>query len=199
MKPRILIATGNAGKQKEMLEVLGDLPAEFVSLADLGLKNTVDESGGTYLENAYLKADHFFRMTGLPTIAEDSGLEVNALRGELGIKTRRWGAGENATDAEWLAFFLNRLQTVTDRGAAFHCTAVVVAPGLRESFVGTTSGQLATEPRSEIPHGIPVSAVFVPDGHALVYAAMSPAEKNAVSHRGKAMHQLKAFLRQKLV
>ncbi len=195
---KILIATGNQGKFREIMEVLGDLPIEFVTLADLGLVNNVEETGDTYEENAYLKAEAFFAQTGIPTIAEDSGLEVTALRGELGVKTRRWGAGENASDKEWLDFFLRCMETEADRSATFHCVAAFVDGDTRQSFHGSTPGILTKEPQCDIPHGIPVSALFIPEGHSLVYAAMSPTEKNQVSHRGKAMHQLKEFLKQRV-
>lgn len=194
MRPRVLIATGNAGKLREMLEVLDELPIEFVSLCDLKLKNEVEESGSTYKENAFLKADFFHELTGMPVIAEDSGLEVSALTGELGIKTRRWGAGENATDEEWLAYFLNRMETENDRRAVFNCAAAFVSDSAREIFIGKTHGLLTRTPECPIPHGVPASAIFIPEGKAKVFAAMTPSEKNAVSHRGKAMHTLKAFL-----
>ncbi len=191
---QILIATGNKGKYKEMMEVLGDLPFEFITLDDLDLVNDVEEHGLTYEENAFIKAEAFFKKTGLPTIAEDSGLEVAALVGELGVKTRRWGAGEHATDKKWLDFFCNRMENEVDRSATFHCVAAFVEGATHKAFHGSTPGALTKEPQCEVPHGIPVSALFIPEGHNHVYAAMSHEEKNQVSHRGKAMHQLKEFL-----
>jgi len=191
---KILIATGNVGKYREILEVLGDLPIQFLSLADLNLKNDVAETGETFAENALLKAKTFFEKTKIPTIGEDSGLSVAALAGELGVKTRRWGAGENATDAEWLDFFLKRMAREKNREATFSCAAAFFDGEKSEIFCGETRGKLADAPQCEIPAGIPVSALFVPDGFSKVFAAMSPAEKNAVSHRGKAIFQLKTFL-----
>lgn len=192
---KILLATGNMGKVKEMREVLDTLPVELVTLADLGLKNEVEETATTYEENAFQKADFFFQKTGLPVIAEDSGLEVSALPGELGIKTRRWGAGEQASDEEWLDYFLNRMEAEEDRSATFLCTAVFVAErGIRSVFTGATKGTLTKEPQCPIPKGIPVSALFIPEGKTNVYAAMPPHEKNEVSHRGKAMEALRQFL-----
>jgi XTP/dITP diphosphohydrolase len=194
---KILIATGNAGKFKEMMEVLSALPHEFVSLKDLGLENDVEETGSTYEENAFLKADYFFRHTGLPTIAEDSGLEVSALKGELGVKTRRWGAGEEASDQEWLEYFLERMQSEKDRSAKFLCCAVFVDSHAREIFQGESRGVLSEKPLCPIPHGIPVSALFIPEGKDTVFACMSQHEKNSVSHRGTAMKKLKEFLEKK--
>ncbi|QQS59119.1 non-canonical purine NTP pyrophosphatase [Candidatus Peregrinibacteria bacterium] len=194
---RILIATGNSGKVREMREVIGDLPAEFITLADLGFTNNVEETGTTYEENAFQKADFFFQKTGFPVIAEDSGLEVSALSGELGVQTRRWGAGEQASDAEWMEHFLKRMEGENDRSATFFCTAVFVAEGnIRSVFTGETKGILAHSPQCLPPKGIPVSALFIPEGKTKVYATMSPEEKNAVSHRGKAMQALKQFLEQ---
>jgi len=191
---KILIATGNSGKFKEMMEVLGDIPVQFVSLKDLGFSNDVEESGKTYKENAFLKADYFHKKTGLPTIAEDSGLEVSVLKGELGVTTRRWGVGESASDEEWLGHFLKRMEPESDRSACFYCTAVFVSDDERKSFVGESRGVLAKEPMCEIPKGIPVSALFIPEGKNKAFACMDQHEKNSVSHRGTAMKQLKEFL-----
>lgn len=191
---KILIATGNTGKFKEIMEVLSDLPHEFVSLKDLGMNNDVEESGSTYEENAFLKADHFFQKTGIPTIAEDSGLEVSALKGELGVKTRRWGAGEKASDEEWLEYFLNRMESEEDRSAKFICCAVFVLENTRRVFHGESRGVLSEKPLCSVPHGIPVSALFIPVGKDTAFACMSKEEKNSVSHRGNAMRQLREFL-----
>jgi XTP/dITP diphosphohydrolase len=196
---KILIATGNAGKCKEMLEVLSVLPIEFVSLADLGFANDAEETGTTYRANALIKAHHFAKRTGLPTIGEDSGIEVAALQNELGVKTRRWGAGEKATDEDWLAVFLERMQSETNRSAAFNCAAAFVDGNDEIVFEGRTKGTLLQEPQCEIPHGIPISALFIPEGKTKVYAAMNPDEKNAISHRGKALYQLKDFLVERFV
>lgn len=203
---KILIATGNIGKFTEMMEVLGDLPFTFIGLHDLDLINDAKETGETYEENAFIKAEHFHKKTGLPTLAEDSGLEVSALAGELGVKTRRWGAGENATDQEWLEYFLNRLEPEEDRTAKFCCYAAFVSdntseqgglppcPVIRKGFSGESRGVLAKEPLCEIPKGIPVSALFIPEGHTTAFAAMTQEEKNSISHRGEAMHAVKKFL-----
>lgn len=192
---KILIATGNEGKAGEMLEVLSDLPFEFVTLKELGIQNDVEETGLTHEENALLKARYFFEKSGgLPTIGEDSGISVNALSGELGIYTRRWGVGEKASDEEWLAYFLERMQEEQDRSASFFCAAAFIDNNEEKIFTGQTVGVLTKTPQCVIPKGIPVSALFVPEGADKVYACLSKHEKNAISHRGKAMHQLKNFL-----
>jgi len=194
----ILIATSNQGKYKEMMEVLGNLPYQFFSLKDLGLKNDVEETEGTFRGNALLKARYFFEKTGMPTLGEDSGIEVSALAGELGIKTRRWGAGEHATDQEWLEFFLDRMKEEADRKAAFSCCIAFLEKEQKPAFFsGKSEGTLLQEMPEKIPHGIPLSAIFVPKGHTEVFSEMSQEAKNAVSHRGWATHALKDFLLKK--
>ena len=112
---KFLIATGNQGKFGEIFDVLQQLPCEVVSLADLeGEVVQVEEDGQTHEENARLKARYFWEQTGWMTLGEDSGLEVDALKGELGLHTRRWGAGHDASDEEWLDYFLKRMDSVPD-------------------------------------------------------------------------------------
>ncbi|MCT4592092.1 MAG: hypothetical protein N4A36_01770 [Candidatus Gracilibacteria bacterium] len=192
---KILLATGNQGKAKEMMEVLRDLDCEFVTLKDLGLPNDVMEDGETYRENAFKKAYHFYKKTGLPTIGEDSGIQVDALEGELGIHTRRWGAGEEASDIEWLDYFLDRMKDENNRRSRFFCTACFVFDNIEKYFEDSTEGNLSKEPLCEIPQGIPMSAVFVADGETKAYAQMTREEKNAISHRGKTMSKLSDFLK----
>ncbi len=191
----ILLATGNEGKRLEMVEFFGDMPEfRFLSLADFHLLNDCEETGETFRENALLKAEYFFKKTGIPTIGEDSGIEVDALKGELGIKTRRWGAGENATDEEWLSYFLKRMEKETVRTARFFCaTAFCNGP---QTFVaeGKSEGNLRCNPVFPIPHGIPLSALFVPAGHEKVFSIMTRSEKNKISHRGSAIAQIKTYL-----
>ncbi len=196
--PKLLIATGNSGKFREIMEVLEDIPGfEFVSLEDLGMKNEVEENGMTYEDNSLLKARFFFEQTGLPTLAEDSGIEVEALRNELGVKTRRWGAGEYASDEVWLQFFLARMEREENRRAKFICVPTVIwgkAPEEFRQFRGETWGKILKEPQTEIPQGIPISSVFLPEGMDRVYSALAPHEKNMISHRGKALQKVKTFL-----
>lgn len=192
---RILIATHNQGKFKEILEIVDDLPFEFVSLNDLEINDDVEEDGKTYAENAKIKADFFHKISGLPTIADDSGIEVNVLKNELGIHTRRWGAGEKADDKEWLEFFLERMQDEKDRSARFLC--VIATAGFEqdfEPFEGECAGNILHRPASHIEQGIPLSSVFLPLGAKKVFSALTKAKKNALSHRGKAAQKLKEAL-----
>jgi len=194
---KLLIATGNIGKFREVSEVLKDLPIQLVSLRDLGLEQDTVEDGKTYAENAAKKARYFAKETGLMTLAEDSGVEVDVLKGELGIKTRRWGAGEKATDAEWIEFFLRRMERETNRNAKFICCASLANQNgtLIKSFVGETQGKITMRLQAKIRPGIPLSSVFLPNNSFKVYAAMDLEEKNKVSHRGKAFTQVREYLK----
>lgn len=185
---KILIATHNFGKYKELMEVLEDLPFKFVSLNDEKIEEDVEEHGETFEENAILKAEFFSRLTGLPAIADDSGIHVDALNNELGVKTRRWGAGARASDEEWLAHFLERMADEEERRAEFIAVIAFAHPGAETlTFRGECVGQILDSPKTEIEPGIPLSSVFLPEGKERVYSAMSKNEKNEISHRGIAI------------
>lgn len=193
----ILIATGNKGKFGEMMEVLIGLNHTFLTLSELNVVVDVDEDGETFVENALKKAEFFYKLAGgRPVIAEDSGIIVDAFPGELGVKTRRWGAGEHATDEEWIDFFLNRINKTpeTNRRAKFVCCAVFYDGNEPIFFNGSTEGVITSELQAPIKRGLPLSSCFIPDGHEVVYAALTEEEKNLISHRGKALHALKNFL-----
>ena len=190
----LLVATSNPGKYREMMEVLQPLEAEgfkFHFLKDLGIKaDDLEESGETFRENAFIKAKYFFDKTGMLTLAEDSGILVDALPGELGVKTRRWGAGEHASDQEWIDHFMERMESEEQRGAKFVCCACLLGEELEDYFQEETRGLITRELLAPIMPGIPVSSCFMAEGEEKVYAAMNENEKNAISHRGKAMKSL---------
>lgn len=194
---KLLIGTTNKGKFHEIGEVLLSLPIKLMTPQELNITTSPEETGTTYEENARIKSHFYFEASGgIPTLAEDSGIEIDAFPDELGLKTRRWGAGKHATDEEWLAYFLEELKKKpTDkRTARFHCTAALTLGGETHIFHGECPGILHTEPKTAIPHGIPLSACFQPDGFDKVYAALTPEEKNSISHRGRAIHQVRDFL-----
>lgn len=199
MIQQLLIGTTNKGKFKEISEVLEKLPIQLLMPQDVGITEQPEETGANYEENAKIKCLFYAQKSGLPTLAEDSGIEIDAFPGELGLKTRRWGAGENASDEEWLKHFLGELsqKPPEKRTARFHCTAALLINPNEETihtFVGLCPGKLLLEPQTEVPHGIPLSACFVADGFEKVYNAMTPEEKNKISHRGRAIHQVRDFL-----
>lgn len=194
---KLVIATSNPGKYREIMEVMAGVPYEVVSSRDLKLSDDLVEDGLTYEENALKKVRHYFDQTGYLTLAEDSGIAVDALAGELGVKTRRWGAGENASDEEWISHFLKVLKGVPPekRTARFICCAALMDErGEARLFKGVTEGILTAELQAPIYKGLPISSCFKPAGYDKVYAALSVDEKNQVSHRGKAMHAVRDVL-----
>lgn len=204
MTTQLLIATKNPGKFSEISEVLADLPLQLFSLKDINCEDDVEEHGATHEANAILKAQHFFKKTGLPTLGEDSGIYIDAFPGELGVATRRWNGLADASDEEWIRVFLEKMKTLPPekRGARFVCCAAVV---LDESsfenpflFLGETRGIITDGLEAPLKAGIPISSCFRPEGKTKVYAALTVAEKNEVSHRGKAMKAVREFLKESL-
>ena len=198
---KLLIATSNKGKLDGLSYELLSLPLNIVSLQNyLVDDSTLIESGNTFEENAKIKARFYAEKIKLMTLADDSGLIVEALKDELGVKTRRWGAGEKASDKEWLDFFLKRMEKEKNRKALFvSCICLVDNQGkIICTARGETYGTLAREIQAPIKPGIPLSSIFIPDGCDKVHSAMSVEEKNKISHRGKAMRVIKAFLEEYL-
>lgn len=192
----LLIATTNEGKVIEIREALSDLPLTLLSLKDLPtLPSRPEEVGETLEENAILKARYYFARTRLPLITDDSGIRVEALEGDLGMHTRRWGAGPEASDAEWIETFLERMAHEECRNACFTCViAFVDAAGNLQTFEGTCEGEITSSLEAPYLPGLPISACFRPLGHSKVFSALSPAEKNDVSHRGRALRLLRTHL-----
>ncbi len=199
---KLLIATQNIGKFGEIKEVLDSLPLELYHLklndfSDVLHKDNFEEHGSTFEENAELKAMHYHELIGIPTIGEDSGIIVDALEGELGVKTRRWGAGANATDEEWIEHFMEVMKDVpaNKRTARFVCAAAFKdGDGEVAMFRGQTEGVITLDLEVPLKPGIPLSSCFRPAGKNKVYAALSEKEKNQISHRGKAFHELKDYI-----
>ncbi len=193
---QIVIATGNKGKFKELMEVLGDLPFEFLTLEDIDWDGVEpEENADTYEGNAIIKAEYISKNYNMPAIADDSGIHVDALQGELGVKTRRWGAGAEANDSQWLEFFLERLEQEENRHAEFISVVALAIPGKETlTFRGECAGVILDKPQVELEHGIPLSAVFLPDGKDKVFSAMDKDEKNEISHRGWAIKKCAAHL-----
>lgn len=193
---KVLVGTNNPGKHIEIAEVLGGLDLELLSPADLHITVDPEETGSTYAENALLKAKHFFEHGGaIPTIADDSGIIIDAIRNELGVYTRRWGAGAEATDEQWIEHFLKRMQTENNKKARFVCNLAYIGPdGIHHIFEGTCEGIITPELEADYLPGLPISACFKPEGSDKVYSAMSIEEKNQISHRGRALQFLREHL-----
>jgi XTP/dITP diphosphohydrolase len=185
---RIALATSNAGKRAELQELLGDV-AELVAV---GVR--VDETGTTFEENARLKAEAALRETGLPGLGDDSGLEVAALDGRPGVLSARF-AGEGASDAANIAKLLDELrgERTRRRGARFRCVLALAWPGepLR-TFEGVCRGRILEAPRGT--GGFGYDPVFELLESRRTFAELSGEEKNRVSHRGRAVALLRAWL-----
>ena len=205
-RPRLLVATHSAHKLGELRELLRLEHGELVSLDDLGIRDDPDETGETFETNARIKARFGARRTGLPTLADDSGIEVDALGGAPGVRTRRY-AGPDATDAENNARLLAALdgQPPRRRGARYVCVLALALPragaGPHDAVPlrivrGTTRGRIATRPRGS--GGFGYDPIFEPAGEppgGRTFGEWSPAEKHAVSHRGRAARRMPPLLR----
>jgi len=194
---KILIETGNPGKFQEISEFFKGLPLETVRLAELGIKNDCEETGSTYEENAVLKAKYFYSKTdgGMSVLADDSGIVVEALQGELGVYTRRWGAGHEVSDQQWLDFFLERMLKESNRNAKFICNVALYDGRKVEIFEGEVPGVLAQSIEAPIKAGVPLGSLFKPEGQNKVLSAMSNEEKAKFSHRGRAMAKVMEYLK----
>jgi XTP/dITP diphosphohydrolase len=183
---KLLIATHNRGKKAEYAQIMQDLDLELVTLADAGVDLVVEETGSTYAENALLKARGYAAATGLLTLADDSGLEVDALNGEPGVHSARYG-GEDATDEDRYRLLLRRLEGVPEvrRTARFRCVIALVWPdGAEELVEGVCEGRIATAPAGE--HGFGYDPVFYVSEYGRTMAELPPEVKNRISHRGRA-------------
>jgi XTP/dITP diphosphohydrolase len=192
---KVLLATRNAGKLAELRRMLADGPVEVVGLADVPEFPDAPETGATFAENALAKARDAANATGLPAVADDSGLAVDALNGMPGVLSARW-SGRHGDDVANLKLLLGQLTDVPDerRGAAFVCAAALVVPGGLETVVhGEWTGRIVREPRGS--GGFGYDPIFVPDGEQRTSAELSPEEKDAASHRGLAMRALLPHLR----
>ncbi len=203
MLSMIVIATTNKNKLSEFREILKDTNIEIRSLEDFGPIPQAVEDGSTFDENAYKKASHTARILGVPAIADDSGLVVNALDGAPGVYSARY-SGERATDDENVAKLLKNLQGVTDRSARFECVLSIAVPsGPALTYEGSCEGIIIDEKRGS--NGFGYDPVFYFEELQKTFAELSPEEKNRVSHRGKALaqvkeevHMIKKWLEQRL-
>jgi XTP/dITP diphosphohydrolase len=177
--------------------LLQDRPIALLSLEDFGPTPEPREDADTFEENAYGKAHFYARILGLPALADDSGLEVEALGGEPGVRSSRW-AGEDATDKERCARLLDRMKGQSQRRAAFVCALVLAVPsGPALTWLGRCEGELAAEPRGTNGFGYDPIFFYPPLGRT--FAELAAEEKNRVSHRGRAMAEFASELDKVLV
>ena len=191
---RLLIATRNPGKIREYASLFHQTPWELVSLADLGIEHEVEETGLTFAQNAWLKASEYAARSGMLTLADDSGLEVDALGGEPGVKSARYGGDACRTDADRVALLLTNLAGVPwpKRTARFRCVIAVAGPltggetalAPLASVVGSVAGMIQYGPEGE--DGFGYDPVFYLPSFDRTVAQLALTLKNRISHRGSA-------------
>jgi XTP/dITP diphosphohydrolase len=194
MPPELLLATNNTGKLRELEDLMASVPFELVSPADIGLNLKVAETGRTYAANARLKALAFAQASGRITLADDSGLEVDALGDAPGVFSSRY-AGEKASDTERVAFLLQKLTGVPwyRRGARFQCVMAIATPaGDVKLATGSCRGVIADQPKGA--HGFGYDPIFFFPKLNKTMAELPPEVKNTISHRARAASRARDIL-----
>ena len=191
---KLLLATNNIGKAREYQALLSGIPFSIVTMAEQGITIDVDETGSSFEENARLKACILARESGLLTLADDSGLEVDALAGKPGVLSHRY-AGEGASDKDRNNFLLEKLKDIPEekRAARFFCVIAIAAPdGTVEICSGECRGNITKTPRGE--HGFGYDPIFFVPEMGKTMAELSPEEKNRISHRARAAEKAREVL-----
>ena len=196
LKPtELLIATGNAGKLREIRSLLGDLSLTLLSLADFPTIEEVPETGSTFAENAALKAFGYARQSAVLTLADDSGLEVDALAGAPGVRSARY-LGEHVSYADRITALLTAVKDVESdgRSARFVCALSIASPNqeMLYSTQATCEGRIADAPRGS--GGFGYDPVFMPRGFTQTFGQLPAAIKNEISHRGRALVKARQFI-----
>ena len=189
LRPKLLVATRNQGKLRELSDLLGNVPFELVSLADVGIDADVEETGLTFEDNAVLKAETYRDLSGMLTLADDSGLEVDALGGEPGVRSARY-AGPDASDSDRVQLLLKNLEITPEVPweAQFTCVIAIASPEHETRlFSGSCRGEIVPEPRGE--NGFGYDPVFLFPDLGLTMAELTSEQKNAVSHRALAVQK----------
>ncbi|MCI9625871.1 MAG: RdgB/HAM1 family non-canonical purine NTP pyrophosphatase [Clostridia bacterium] len=183
---KVVLASNNAGKLREFREILEGL-FEIVSLRELGLEADPEETGSSFAENARIKAEYSCRLSGLPALADDSGLEVDALGGAPGIYSARYAPG---TDADRVVKLLQDMENVEKRTARFVSVVALVYPdGRQVTARGTCEGVITRQPQGA--GGFGYDPIFLPDGYDQTFGLLSAETKNSISHRGRAVRALR--------
>jgi XTP/dITP diphosphohydrolase len=193
-RPRLVVATLNRAKGRELVALLDGVPFTLTLLADVSAARLPEETGGTYAENALLKARAAARLTGAAALADDSGIEVDALGGEPGLRSARWG-GADLDDAGRNRLLLERLAGVPParRGARYVCVvAIVDAAGGEQVVEGTVRGVITEAPRGD--GGFGYDPIFFYPPFDRTFGEVTAAEKDRVSHRGQAVRAARKLL-----
>lgn len=193
----IVLATANKHKVEELRTMLGGLAVRIISAAEAGFVEEIDETGATLEENALLKARRVAEVTGTPALADDTGLEVDILDGAPGVYSARF-AGPGCSPADNRALLLHKLSGMDHerRHARFRCVLAFVNGTEEILFSGECAGYISTTERGA--GGFGYDAIFLPDGDNRTLAEMGPDEKNAISHRGRAVRAFAEYLRRQI-
>lgn len=195
---KIIFATGNAGKMKEVREILKDLNVEVLSMKEAGIQADVEENGKTFQENAVIKAREIMKISGEVVLADDSGLEIDYLNREPGVYSARY-MGEDTPYSVKNANLISRLEGVPEekRTARFVCAIAAVLPGGRELTTrATIEGRIGYEEKGE--NGFGYDPIFYVPEFGCTTAELTGEQKNQVSHRGKALEAMKEILRKRM-
>lgn len=201
---KLLIATTNPGKLEEISSFLSDLPIRLIGLKEAGIKDRVEETGKTFEENAVLKAKFYAKKSGLPTIGDDGGIEIDAIAGAPGLKTRRWIHGDrDSTDNELIDYTVEKLKNVPlpERGAQLRAVIAFALPnGKVYTAEGIIRGAIPLQPSPTLIPGFPFrSLLYIPQlGKFYNFDVMNPEENAAYNHRKKALEELKPTIRKHL-
>lgn len=191
---KLLFATNNRHKLQEVREILGQ-DVELVALREAGIDTDIPETQETLEGNASQKAWFIYNLTGHDCIADDTGLEIEALDGRPGVYSARY-AGDGCTFDDNVQKVLKEMQGKENRRARFRCVISLILRGNEYLFEGVSDGCISDEPAGS--GGFGYDPVFVPEGCAQSFALMPPAQKNAISHRGRAVEKMKRFLMDKI-
>ncbi len=192
----LVFATQNPGKVKEMRRILADLNIVIKSADEAGFTQEIEETGETFEENALLKARIVVHKLNIWTVADDTGLCVEALEGKPGVHSSRW-AGNNTSDREKVDFLLKKMISLPydNRNAYFETVVALVSPKCKVTiFKGRIYGTIPFAPQGTNRLRLPYDTIFIPDGYSKTFAEMTDDKKNSISHRGKAFSELKKYL-----
>lgn len=190
---KIVFATNNAHKLREVQQTVGD-KFEIVSLRECGVVEDIPENEPTLEGNALAKARYIYSRTGLSCFADDTGLEVDALGGEPGVRSARYATDGHDDEAN-KRLLLERMEGKENRGAQFRTAMALILDGEEYLFEGVVRGEILTKECGN--GGFGYDPLFAPEGHSESFAEMSAEEKNAISHRGRAVRKLAEFLNNK--
>jgi XTP/dITP diphosphohydrolase len=200
---RLLIATSNPAKLRELSRFLSGIPAQIISLTDAGITARADETGSSIEENAVLKARFYHGISGIPTIADDGGFEIDSLGGEPGVRSHRWPHGDrDATDDELITYTMKRMEHISEgrRGAQLRVVVAFAAGSVLQTAEATVRGVIPDRPSDMREPGFPYrSLLYLPElGKFYQHDALTPEENERLNHRRYAVEKLVPVIRRYL-